>query len=239
MIVWCTKPGHGARVYAAPATASFQPDPADSLAPRIPAGALTAVQFIRTPSYVAVTGHIDQTKINIKGDDEGGELDSGGQDQRGNAIGALAYSTSMGSSHGLPTQSRTWHAFMGSNVRVLRYALARPDARPRRSSARSFVTRRRRTPRDCAATRSTPVRPSPLEYGVGMTDTHRTVGCEVNVPAAYEENVFLSCLGDDQKPVQEGVTDIPASSSCTTYQSSQLYAAGVRLLPFVSSPCPD
>lgn len=57
---------------------------ADTLERRsIPSGALTGVQFIRTPSYVEVTGHIDQKMINIKDGDEGGELDSGGQDNRG------------------------------------------------------------------------------------------------------------------------------------------------------------
>ena len=53
-------------------------------------------------------------------------------------------------------------------------------------------------------------------------DTH---GCGVNVPADYTPNVFLSCDGDDQRPVQPGVTDIPASSNCVTHTSAAIYAA--------------
>ena len=62
-VAWCTQPTHGARL--------------------IPAGALTGVQFIKTPSYVEVTGHIKQTLVNVPDGDFGGELDSGGQDTRG------------------------------------------------------------------------------------------------------------------------------------------------------------
>ncbi|KZV88882.1 hypothetical protein EXIGLDRAFT_162763 [Exidia glandulosa HHB12029] len=167
MVVWCTKSGRGGRVSVAmrPYRRTLFADLGASLR-SIPPGALKAVQFIRTPSYVSVTGHIDQTLINIKGDDEGGELDSGGQDTRGNPIGAVAYSTSMGSAHGVPTQSRTWHAFMGSNIFCQK--LCDPKA--------------------------------PNAAGLCL-------GCEVNVPNEYKENVFESCLGDDQKPVQSGVSD--------------------------------
>lgn len=64
-----------------------------------------------------MTGHIDQTKINIRANDDGGELDSGGQDERGNPIGALAYSNTLPSAHGgAETQSRTWHIFLGGNI---------------------------------------------------------------------------------------------------------------------------
>ncbi|KZV85082.1 hypothetical protein EXIGLDRAFT_654400 [Exidia glandulosa HHB12029] len=171
MVIWCTKPGRGGRV--------------------IPSGALTGVQFIRTPSYVEVTGHIDQKMINIKDGDEGGELDSGGQDNRGNPIGALVYSNSMPSSHGQLTQSRTWHAFMGSNIFCQK--LCDPKAPNARGLCRHELDE---------------------------------AGCDVNVPAAYRDNVFESCLGDDQASPQIGKTDIPASSSCTTYASTELYGAG-------------
>ncbi|KAH7096220.1 hypothetical protein BKA62DRAFT_783335 [Auriculariales sp. MPI-PUGE-AT-0066] len=50
------------------------------------------------------------------------------------------------------------------------------------------------------------------------------LGCNANVPAAYQQGVFESCEGDDQKSIEEGVTDIPASSLCTPYQSAQIYS---------------
>ena len=56
-----------------------------------------------------------------------------------------------------------------------------------------------------------------------------TYGCRVNVPGAYRPGVFESCVGDDQKPVQPGVTDLPATSSCTPFQSADLFADAVSL----------
>jgi len=60
MIAWCTKPGHGTRL--------------------IPEGALTGVQYMKTPDYVQVVGFIDQTKINMLKGDYGGEMDPHGAD---------------------------------------------------------------------------------------------------------------------------------------------------------------
>ncbi|KAL7006917.1 hypothetical protein EMMF5_003501 [Cystobasidiomycetes sp. EMM_F5] len=55
MVAFCTKPGRGSRL--------------------IPPGALTGVQFTRTPSYVQVVGFVDQTKLNVRAGDYGGEMD--------------------------------------------------------------------------------------------------------------------------------------------------------------------
>lgn len=52
-------------------------------------------------------------------------------------------------------------------------------------------------------------------------------GCNVNVPAAYRDGVFESCEGDDQAPVQPGVTAIPKSYNCIQYKSSDLYPNSV------------
>jgi hypothetical protein len=60
MIAWCTKPGHGTRL--------------------IPAGALTGVQFTKTPDYVQVVGFFDQTQVNMVAGDYGGEMDPHGAD---------------------------------------------------------------------------------------------------------------------------------------------------------------
>jgi len=50
-----------------------------------------------------------------------------------------------------------------------------------------------------------------------------TYGCGIAVPAAYRNNTFESCDGDDQQPVQVGVFDIPASSNCRTFASTELW----------------
>lgn len=47
----------------------------------MPAGTLLGLQVLNAPDYTMITGLIDQTKINIASTDDGGELDSGGQDE--------------------------------------------------------------------------------------------------------------------------------------------------------------
>lgn len=59
-VAWCTKPGRGTRL--------------------IPAGALTGIQFMRTPDYLQVVGFIDQTLIDLAANDTGGEMDPHGAD---------------------------------------------------------------------------------------------------------------------------------------------------------------
>lgn len=71
MIAWCTKK-HGTRL--------------------IPNGAITGLQHLRTPDYIQVVGFIDQTKINMKAGDFGGEMDPHGADLRGNPMGGILYS---------------------------------------------------------------------------------------------------------------------------------------------------
>ncbi|KAH7098768.1 hypothetical protein BKA62DRAFT_660338 [Auriculariales sp. MPI-PUGE-AT-0066] len=95
-VAYCTQPTHGARL--------------------VPAGTFTAVQFIRSKSYVEITGFLDQTKVNIPKGDYGGELDSGAQDLRGNPIGGLAYSNALPFTPGKETQSTMWHQFIGGNM---------------------------------------------------------------------------------------------------------------------------
>jgi len=96
-VAWCTKPGYGTRV--------------------IPKGAITGVQFMKTPDYVQVTGFITQELINIQKDDSGGELDPHGADQRGNPLGGLLFSNAWG---GQFTQAVEWHNFMGGGTFCLK-----------------------------------------------------------------------------------------------------------------------
>jgi len=92
-VAWCTKPGHGTRL--------------------IPAGALTGVQFMKTPDYIQAVGFIDQSQINLQKDDGGGEMDPHGADQRGNPLGGLIFSNAWGGQY---KQVIEWHNFMGSNM---------------------------------------------------------------------------------------------------------------------------
>ncbi|TEB20316.1 hypothetical protein FA13DRAFT_1672616 [Coprinellus micaceus] len=89
MVAWCTKPGHGTRL--------------------IPAGALTGLQWIQTPDYVQAVGFMDQSAINIKTGDWGGEMDPHGADLRGNPMGGVIFSTAFGG----VKQVMEWHNFIG------------------------------------------------------------------------------------------------------------------------------
>ncbi|KAF9461677.1 hypothetical protein BDZ94DRAFT_1195960 [Collybia nuda] len=100
MVAWCTKPGRGTRL--------------------IPNGALRGVQFMKTPDYVQVVGFIDQSKINIKGDDWGGEMDPHGADLRGNPMGGLFYSNAFSGNKDNYVQVIEWHNFMGGNAFCLK-----------------------------------------------------------------------------------------------------------------------
>ncbi|CAG7854996.1 SubName: Full=Uncharacterized protein {ECO:0000313/EMBL:CCA70589.1} [Serendipita indica DSM 11827] len=188
-VAWCTKGGHGTRV--------------------IPEGALTGVQFMRTPDYIQVTGHIRQERINIAADDSGGEMDPHGADQRGNPLGGLLFSNAWGGGY---VQAIEWHNFMGGGV----FCLKACD--PRGPNAARFCEH-----------------------------IFDRIGCAYNAPAAYEDGVFESCLGENQDfpgiytsngvvmtytqppeslgpiSVRPYEPRIPASSSCTPYTSSALY----------------
>jgi len=173
---------------------------------------LTGVQFMKTKDYVQVTGLIDQTQIYYAANDSGGEMDPHGADERGNPLGGLIFSKAF--TNGTWTQAVEWHNFMGGNV----FCLKACD----------------------------PAGPNAASYCQHIYDR---IGCQYNAPAAYENGVFLSCLGDDQDfpgvyTGSDGIVStyqqpaeslgpistlpytakIPASSSCTTYTSSLLYA---------------
>ncbi|KAF8957725.1 hypothetical protein BDZ97DRAFT_1844860 [Flammula alnicola] len=97
MIAWCSKPGHGTRL--------------------IPNGALTGLQYLRTPDYIQVVGFIDQTKINMATGDFGGEMDPHGADLRGNPMGGILFSNAWTGSY---VQVIEWTNFMGGNAFCLK-----------------------------------------------------------------------------------------------------------------------
>lgn len=196
-VAWCTLPGHGTRV--------------------IPSGAITGAQWLDAPAYVEIVGFIQQDLIDMDPNDGGGEMDPHGADQRGNPIGALVFSNAFPQSAGNPNdyiQVKEWHNFMGSGVFCFK-----------------------------ACNPNNPLAP---DYCQHLFDR---IGCEYNAPAAYVDNIFESCLSDNQQfpgvyvgsngqtttyvqpPESLGPIStmpytavIPASSSCTTYSSAQLYS---------------
>jgi len=98
VVAYCTQPGHGTRV--------------------IPPGTLTAVQFIKAPGYIQVTGLLNQTGIDMNPTDSGGELDPHGADLAGNPLGGLVFSNNLPSATNNSTylQVNNWSNFVGSNM---------------------------------------------------------------------------------------------------------------------------
>ncbi|KAF7340664.1 hypothetical protein MSAN_02138400 [Mycena sanguinolenta] len=97
-VAWCSKKGHGTRI--------------------IPDGAITSLQMIKTPSYIQISGTLNQNYLNIGGTD-GGELDSGGQDGEGNPMGGLVYTNAFKSSNGnngTYAQAQHWSFFIGDSA---------------------------------------------------------------------------------------------------------------------------
>ncbi|KAJ7129861.1 manno protein [Mycena crocata] len=180
----------------------------------IPAGALQGVQFMKTPAYVQVVGFLNQELINLMADDGGGELDPHGADLRGNPLGALLYSNAWSGKTDSFQQVIEWHNFMGSG----QFCFKACD----------------------------PAGPDAAKFCEHVYDR---IGCEYNAPNAAKNGTFESCLGENQdfpgiytengavvtyKQPAEALGEIatmpytprvPASSSCTPFTSSVLYAA--------------
>ncbi|KAG8821385.1 hypothetical protein FRC18_011346, partial [Serendipita sp. 400] len=193
-VAWCTKPGHGTRL--------------------IPDGALTGVQFMRTPDYIQVTGRINQAFINIAADDSGGEMDPHGADQRGNPLGGLLFSNAWTGDY---VQAIEWHNFMGGGLFCLK---ACDPSRPNAARYCEHIFDRI----GCWYN-------APAAYRDNVFDS--CLGESQDFPGIYTgANGQVSTY--TQPPESLGpITSVPyqpqtpASSQCTTYTSASIYTAGV------------
>ncbi|EPQ31712.1 uncharacterized protein PFL1_01045 [Pseudozyma flocculosa PF-1] len=91
LVSYCMKSGYGTRL--------------------IPDGTIKGAHFLKTPSFVQVTGTGDFTKIHVQAGDEGGELDPHGATGFGNPIGGLVFTRAYtGNWEQLPE----WQNFMSA-----------------------------------------------------------------------------------------------------------------------------
>ncbi|KAG8752861.1 hypothetical protein FRC14_006642 [Serendipita sp. 396] len=188
-VAWCTKPGYGTRV--------------------IPKGAITGLQFIKTPDYVQVTGLIQQDLINIAADDSGGELDPHGADQRGNPLGGLLFSNAWGGGF---TQAVEWHNFMGGGT----FCLKACD--PAGANAAKYC--------EHIFDRIGCKYNAPASYADGEFTS--CDGASQDFPGIYTVGGVVSTY--TQPPESLGAIStmpyepvIPATSNCQTFQSSALF----------------
>ncbi|SPO24442.1 uncharacterized protein UTRI_03710 [Ustilago trichophora] len=94
VVSYCLKSGYGTRL--------------------IPNGAITGVQFLKTPNFLQVTGVGDFTRMNIQKNDDGGELDPHGADGTGNPKGGLVFSNNVPGKEGQYVQIKEWNNFMSA-----------------------------------------------------------------------------------------------------------------------------
>jgi len=193
-VAWCTKKGHGTRL--------------------IPEGALQGVQVVQSPGYIQIVGFIDQTKFNIADGDYGGELDSGGQDGRGNPIGGLIFSNAFPSNTGGNSsyqQSRHWTYFIGGNTFC---AKACDDTQPNAEALCQHIYDRI----GCAYN-------APNNAKNGTFESCQ--GADMSPVGQYVVNGVTSTWTPPAETVT--ITGVPytptpaASSNCVTYTSASLY----------------
>ncbi|KZO94364.1 hypothetical protein CALVIDRAFT_484490 [Calocera viscosa TUFC12733] len=198
-VAWCSKDGHGTRL--------------------IPEGALTGAQILRTPNYIQIVGFIDQTMINMVADDEGGELDGRGQDNRGNPMGGLAYTNAYNGSNTTYFQILNWQWFMGSDMfcaKICPGAAYDPDAYAYCFNQDDEVGCNYNTPNNaqngtfesCDADNALPV-------GLYVVD---------GVTSTWTQG-FTGFASIPYTPIP------PSSSNCVTYQSAALFTDLVGVLP--------
>ncbi|KAG8821384.1 hypothetical protein FRC20_010241 [Serendipita sp. 405] len=191
-VAWCTKPGHGTRL--------------------IPKGALTAVQFMKTPDYVQVTGLINQVLIDIAASDDGGELDPHGADQRGNPLGGLLFSNAWTGNY---VQAVEWHNFMGGGAFCLK---ACDPSRPNAARYCEHIYDRI----GCNYN-------APAAYAPDVFES--CLGDSQDFPGIYTGSNGQTSTYQQPPESLGAITSIPynpripASSSCTAGVSSELYAS--------------
>ncbi|KAH7099229.1 carbohydrate-binding module family 13 protein [Auriculariales sp. MPI-PUGE-AT-0066] len=88
------------------------------------------VHFVKTPTYVQISGVGDFTKVHIPKGDYGGELDPHGPTAMGNPIGALVY----GNVHGSNIQYHEWSSFISEKEFCFRACLGPMQPKTARTS---------------------------------------------------------------------------------------------------------
>lgn len=198
-VAWCTQPGHGTRI--------------------IPQGTLLGAQLLKTNDYWMITGLIDQTQLNMQSNDTGGELDCGGQDERGNPIGGLMYGTAFTNS--TPYQINWWTEFIGSGMFCMK--ICNPNGNNNPGYCQHTLDRIG-LGYNC---------PSKYTVGGGFQPGEFEVcdSADMTVPGIYTDSTGATQSYSQPAESLGAITTIPyqpttvASSNCVTYTSSVLYAS--------------
>ncbi|KAF8313989.1 hypothetical protein DL93DRAFT_2080436 [Clavulina sp. PMI_390] len=201
-VAWCSIPGHGTRV--------------------MPAGTLTGVQVLKAPSYILFTGHLKQTNVGIAANDDGGELDPHGADERGNPLGGLVYTSGFPSNGGRDNtfqQVIEWHNFMGGDVFC--FKICDPNVPNSKKYCNNIFDR---TGCDFVA---------PAAYKDGVFEVCESDNMDpVGVYTGSDGKTSTYHQPAEGVPITSLPSiKTPASSSCTPYQSNALYGNSFTISP--------
>ncbi|KAF7369487.1 hypothetical protein MVEN_00278400 [Mycena venus] len=203
-VAWCSKKGHGTRI--------------------IPAGAITSIQLIQTPSYIQIAGTLNQAYLNIGGVD-GGELDSGGQDGEGNPMGGLVYTNAFAASNGdngTYIQAQHWSFFIGNNAFCGKIC---DQSKPNPQGLCNNVYDR------LGCEYNAPANVAPGTFEACKGDDMLPVGVYVGTDgqtSTYHQPAETVAIDYNNLPY----TPTPApTSSCVPYQSSVIFADGAAVTP--------
>jgi len=191
-VSWCSKKGHGTR--------------------GIPPGTITGIQVLVNSNYIQYVAHIKQENVNVASGDFGGELDSGGQDELGNPMGGLCYSTAFSSDNTTYEQIASWNVFLGGNLMGMK--ICNPSGSNPAGYCQHTLDR-------IGLAYNMPNNAQDGVFEVCDTDP-------MDIPGVYTSGG--QTLSYAQPPESLGAITsipytprIPASSNCQTYQSSALY----------------
>ncbi|KAF7974260.1 hypothetical protein HWV62_13042 [Athelia sp. TMB] len=207
-VAWCTKPGRGTRI--------------------IPPGALTGVQFMKTPDYLQVVGFLKQELINLTPDDYGGELDPHGADLRGNPMGGLMYSNGFPSNNGnngTYQQVIEWHNFMGGGAFCMKVC---DPAGPNAANFCQHIYDRI----GCAYNAPNAAQNNVFETCEGENQDFPGVYTDPSGAVQTYTQPPESLGAISTMPYQPRV---PASSNCVTHSAAELYASAAALYPSASA----
>ncbi|KIK06331.1 hypothetical protein K443DRAFT_674318 [Laccaria amethystina LaAM-08-1] len=192
VVAYCTKPYHGTRV--------------------IPPGAVTGIQWTKTPGYIQAVGFIKNEGLGLDPTDQGGELDPHGADLQGNPLGGVVFSNGTTDSDGHTLeQVFNWNTFVGGNkfcFKACYNSKTTPDYCENRYDL-------------IGCDYNMPSSAQDGEFTVCDGDVQDVVG--VYTSAGQTLTWQMPDPLNTPPPYQPRV---PASSNCKTYQSTDLFLAG-------------
>ncbi|KAM0748357.1 hypothetical protein T439DRAFT_382798 [Meredithblackwellia eburnea MCA 4105] len=191
VVAYCTRSGHGARI--------------------MPAGTITAVQFMRTSAYIQVTGLLNQEGLNLVSTDSGGELDPHGADLLGNPLGGLVYSTGLPSGdNSTYMQAIEWNNFVGGGVFCFKLCDPTVTSPNYCQNVYDLIGCSYNMPASYAAN----------EFTSCEGELQDVVGTYTSDGQTYTWSQPSSLPATSTLP---WTPRIPASSNCVTYQSSDIF----------------